>query len=344
MSMFRREKSLSSTPFTTKNSMACKFRRLWRRLVEVSVRWVSVLFTPFSIRLKKRGLLNPAGETKDVRSEGEPDDAITNSLVAGLPPLKPSSLSDPTFSHGRLLDFLTKQSEELDHSIKELERSLEEMTAKLEILEKESKLQKRLRKYKQFEPAETWASRWVASPIAYLFPEEVREEWLGDLYEVNREMIRKGYGRWLVNLINVGRIAILVLSAVQIKVSDFIAIAIPRAVRFSKSYIDWYALLIMFCFGCYGMNFSQVVLSAMMPYFYTSLLVCGILGLKFGILRDRDFSVVAIVAIFVLSKLTPLLFSGLSETLLRGCLYSAIIGITVGYLLRQLTGLIFRFV
>ena len=107
---------------------------------------------------------------------------------------------------------------------KELQRSPEEIIAKLEILEKESKLQKRLRKYKEFEPAETWASRWVAAPIAYLFPEERREEWLGDLYEVNREMIRKGYGRWLVNLINAGRTVILVLSAIKVKLSNFISI------------------------------------------------------------------------------------------------------------------------
>jgi hypothetical protein len=91
----------------------------------------------------------------------------------------------------------------------------------LEILEDTSNLEKRLRKYKDSDPTETWSSRWIASPIAYLLPEERREEWLGDLYEINREMLRKNYPRWMVNIINMGRTSILVLSALQVKFSDF---------------------------------------------------------------------------------------------------------------------------
>jgi len=158
-----------------------------------------------------------------------------------LSPLKPSNLSAQTYSFGslrsttqysKIIEGLNAELEALGKESKlakrlhttQYSKIIEGLNAELEALEKESKLQKRLRKYKKSEPAETWASRWVASPIAYLFPEERREEWLGDLYEVNREMIRKGYGRWLVNLINVGKTVVLVLSAVQIKVSDFISI------------------------------------------------------------------------------------------------------------------------
>ncbi|MDF2387642.1 hypothetical protein JMG10_39725 [Nostoc ellipsosporum NOK] len=93
-----------------------------------------------------------------------------------------------------------------------------------ENLEKISKLNKRLRKYKKSEPAETWFSRWIASPIAYLFPEERREEWLGDLYEVNQEMLHKGYPRWQVNLNNFLKTLTLIISALKIKLSDLFSL------------------------------------------------------------------------------------------------------------------------
>lgn len=81
-------------------------------------------------------------------------------------------------------------------------KALEEKEASLRLLEKASELEKRSRKYKSFDPAETWATRWVACPIAYLFPPERREEWLGDVYESNREMLHKDYPRWFVSAIN----------------------------------------------------------------------------------------------------------------------------------------------
>jgi hypothetical protein len=95
-----------------------------------------------------------------------------------------------------------------------LERSL------LEISEEISDLKRRGQKYKQSDPSETWSSRWIAVPIAYLFPVEQREEWLGDLYESNWVLLHKNYPRWLVNLIDVGRTMVLIASALQIKVSD----------------------------------------------------------------------------------------------------------------------------
>ena len=107
-------------------------------------------------------------------------------------------------------------------------KDLEQQQAEIELLEKQSALEKRLRKYKRSDPAETWCSRWVASPIAYLFPKKTREEWLGDLYEVNREMLHKGFPRWQVNLNNVVKTAILVVSSLQIKLSDFISSTIGR--------------------------------------------------------------------------------------------------------------------
>lgn len=97
---------------------------------------------------------------------------------------------------------------------------LEELAQKLE---KFSQLNKRLRKYKKSDSAETWASR-IASQIAYLFPSERREEWLGDLYEVNREMLHKGYPHWQINLNNLAKTVILIISALKIRLSDFISL------------------------------------------------------------------------------------------------------------------------
>jgi hypothetical protein len=94
----------------------------------------------------------------------------------------------------------------------------------VELLEEVCELEKRLRKYKSFDPIDSWSTRWVASPIAYLFPEERREEWLGDLYELNREMLRKNYPRPILHSINVIRTGGLIVSAVQIKLSDLISL------------------------------------------------------------------------------------------------------------------------
>ncbi|WP_334812985.1 hypothetical protein [Nostoc sp.] len=118
------------------------------------------------------------------------------------------------------------KSEEAIKVVEELivQKVVKDLEDSVENLEKLSKLKKRLRKYKKSEPAETWASRWIASPIAYLFPPERREEWLGDLYEVNREMLHKDYPRWQVNLNNVLKTVILVISALKIRLSDFFSL------------------------------------------------------------------------------------------------------------------------
>jgi len=264
MSKFRHEKKSSYSLSTTKNSMVCKFRRLWKRLAAVCVKWGLAPFTLFSILWKRKGLLNPVGETKSVKNEVAQGGAITNSQVAALPPSKPSNISAPIYSPGSLVNeaanveiedydwqftirelqlrmqrtrLVSLTSEEVIkvaqelipyQKVNNLEELIEVVTAEVENLDKLSKLNKRLRKYKKFDPAETWASRWIACQIAYLFPEERREEWLGDLYEVNREMLHKGYPRWIVNLNNLGKTVILVLSALKIKLSDLFSIGFAK--------------------------------------------------------------------------------------------------------------------
>jgi hypothetical protein len=131
--------------------------------------------------------------------------------------------------HGSQVEEYLFLENEANLEIEVVTEFLEKEEARLELLEKVSELERRKRKYKKSDPVETWASRWVCSPVAYLFPVERREEWLGDLYELNREMLHKGYPLWLVNTINVGRTLILILSAIKIKLSDLISLKVEKS-------------------------------------------------------------------------------------------------------------------
>ena len=68
----------------------------------------------------------------------------------------------------------------------------------------------------------TLISRWVAVPIAYLFPKAHREEWLGDLHESHQEMIDEEYPRWLINVVDILRVFVLIGSALKINLTDLI--------------------------------------------------------------------------------------------------------------------------
>jgi hypothetical protein len=133
-----------------------------------------------------------------------------------------------SFEQNELIS-VAEESKNPHEVINDLEGLIQAATLEVEKLENLTKLQKRLRKYKKSDYVETWVSKWISCPIAYLFPEERREEWLGDLYELNREMLHKSYPRWMVNLINIGRTIILIFSALQIKISDFLLLGYRKS-------------------------------------------------------------------------------------------------------------------
>lgn len=108
------------------------------------------------------------------------------------------------------------------------EQYLDKKEKEIALIEKASRLQRRSWKYQKPADAGVWATRWIATPIAYLAPKERREEWLGDLYEGNLQLIDQGYPRWLINTINIGNTIVLVFSALSIKVSDLISSALQR--------------------------------------------------------------------------------------------------------------------
>jgi hypothetical protein len=120
------------------------------------------------------------------------------------------------------------QQEQLSIYLKSMEQQASQDRAEVKLLEQVSELEKIVSNYKKPNPTETWISRWFAFPIACLFPKERREEWLGDLYEVNLELLHKGYPRWSVNLVNIGLIVILLMSGLSIKLSDLISLELGR--------------------------------------------------------------------------------------------------------------------
>jgi len=230
MLKLRQEKSLFSLLFTTESFTACRYPKLSRRLVMVHKRWVSALSTLFSTPWRKKDFLSPVGEMRDAKNEGEQDGAITASQPVVLPLYKLSSPSVPACSLGNLAEEplevdaqMKAENEKLQLQV--IKEYLQVKEAYLEQLEKNAALDKRYRRFREPDPStQTWASRWVACPVAYLFPEDRREEWLGDLHETNQKMLREGYDRWAVNVNNVIRTAVLVLSALKIKLSDFISL------------------------------------------------------------------------------------------------------------------------
>ena len=118
-------------------------------------------------------------------------------------------------SDGKLY-FLEMQ--EVRTRFEQLEFEQAELESSLNALEG---LEEKLRFYKSQYPDETWSSKWIATPIAYLLDRRQREEWLGDLREVEQEMLKENqFPLWLINLIIVGRVARLLMSILEVKQVD----------------------------------------------------------------------------------------------------------------------------
>lgn len=58
------------------------------------------------------------------------------------------------------------------------------------------------------------------SRVACIFPQEICEEWLGELRESRWELINAGYPWWRVSLITSGRVLLLFWSLIQMKYQD----------------------------------------------------------------------------------------------------------------------------
>jgi hypothetical protein len=98
---------------------------------------------------------------------------------------------------------------------------LEDQERHLDLMDKASEISSRIHRYLPHSSLETPISRWVVFPLVCLLPRDRREEWLGDLYELHQEMLRKKYPRWFVNVVDLCRVLALILSELKIKISDF---------------------------------------------------------------------------------------------------------------------------
>ncbi|MEP0872435.1 hypothetical protein NDA01_21705 [Trichocoleus desertorum AS-A10] len=90
-------------------------------------------------------------------------------------------------------------------------------------LEERAAVERRLRRFKVPDPTEPGIVKWLAVPIAQIFlSEDQREEWLGDLREENRKLMRDDCSMWMLNIINIGKIARLFKSSIAVNIIDFI--------------------------------------------------------------------------------------------------------------------------
>ena len=61
-----------------------------------------------------------------------------------------------------------------------------------------------------------WAIRWIGVPIGYLLSPDEREEWLGDLKEIQHRMIHaERYPIWFVNSVTSAKCLCLIVSKIQ---------------------------------------------------------------------------------------------------------------------------------
>ena len=206
------KKNSSCSHCTEKNSMDSKFLKQSKKQVKEQLSSLLGHFTRFFTRLKKSNSLNPDGAMSVQNVEVRAGD-ITDSQEAERLQSKLSKPLETTFWHGNL-------SNEM--------QQLEVKKIQIHLLEEAAYLAREERKYVESEKVDTWASRWVAAPIAYLLPEEHREEWLGDLYEVNWQMLNKGYPKLMVNVVNIGRTTILIVSSLQIKLTDLFTFGVTK--------------------------------------------------------------------------------------------------------------------
>jgi hypothetical protein len=223
MKMLHREKNLSYSHFTGKSCTGFKFLKLWKKLVEKDISSLLVLCILRSTVLKKKVSLSLDGEMKVEQNEAERDDVITSSQEVELPPLTSSKLFEQACWVGIQSNLYS--TEPLD--LEEFANFLEMQKTKIELFEKGSKLAKKIRRYSTNSLDETWASHWISAPVAYLFSEERREEYLGDLYEIN-QLSYKGYPLWIVNIIILGRTAVWGFSALEIKFKNFLPLKILK--------------------------------------------------------------------------------------------------------------------
>ena len=71
-------------------------------------------------------------------------------------------------------------------------------------------------------PDSEWEFR-VIRIAAFILPESTREEWLGDLKEALYQLRAERYPRWIRTLITAGRVCLLAIALVRIRLRDLVS-------------------------------------------------------------------------------------------------------------------------
>jgi hypothetical protein len=209
-----------------KNSMAYKSPKPCPMPAMADDSSKSVVFTQHSMHWKRKVSSNPNGVTILLTIAVAQDDATTNSRVKALQRLIPSWSSAIDCSSGnRHFKFTVNVSElpskgDFADALKvqnETESALlDAVEQQLDNLDRAAKLRQRSWQYEPPDTAKMPAVHWFAWPISRFFPKDRREDWMGNLLEINEKDLQMGYQRWYVNLLTVAHTVVLILSAIQI--------------------------------------------------------------------------------------------------------------------------------
>jgi hypothetical protein len=78
----------------------------------------------------------------------------------------------------------------------------------------------------------TWVSEYITCFVAYsFFSKSEREEWMGDIYEINYDLLSQGKQRWFVNLVDFTRTLFFLVAKLKItwnEVKNFFAFLLGR--------------------------------------------------------------------------------------------------------------------
>lgn len=208
---FLRKKNYCFWLSTIKNFTVWRFSKLLKNPVVDYVIFRLALFIQCFTAWKKKDMSNQDGVMKNIMIEEVPEDDTTSSHLPEVTPLS-------SFEHSTTT-FLTGETEKMEN----VRQVVSEQECNAYLLKELSDINKKVKRYDSNPVSETVISKWLAFPLASLLPKDRREEWLGDLYESQQEMINKKYPNWFINIVDILRVIVLIASGLKIKLSDFIS-------------------------------------------------------------------------------------------------------------------------
>lgn len=210
MTQSHQKKNSSYSHSTEKNCTDSKFPKQSLSQVEKDQKLAWGLSTQFSTPLSESSSSNLDGEMSE-QSAAVPVVVTTDSQEAENALSRTCKHSEVTYKHGNPRKTL--------QSLNLVAQNLAVEKYKIRLRQDSEHLAREQRKYSKIHTAVT---RYLSVPVACLFPEDRREEWLGDLYEVNWQLLSEEYPIIVINVIDAAKTIVLITSALQIKFMDLI--------------------------------------------------------------------------------------------------------------------------